>query len=97
MVGTMLLRPYLMKQTESWIVYILELSNGKYYTGITNDLEERLKQHSAGKGSKIVKSFLPFKLIYTEKTINRSTASKREIEIKKLSRKEKERLVKCNQ
>jgi len=77
-----------------WVVYILELSNGNYYTGITNNLEKRLKRHINGKGSKIVRSYLPFKLIYTEKAKNRSEASKRESTIKRLSRKEKENLIK---
>jgi putative endonuclease len=76
-----------------WFVYILQLSNGNYYTGITNDIEKRMKAHNKGLGSKYVRSNLPFKLVYLEKAENRSIASKREIEIKKLSRKDKVLLV----
>jgi len=77
-----------------WCVYILELANGNYYTGITNDLEKRLITHAAGKGSKCVKANLPFNLIYSEPAENRSEASKREVQIKKLTRREKEKLIK---
>lgn len=77
-----------------WIVYILELSNNTLYTGITNDLKARLKKHATGKGSKYVRSHLPFKVVYTECAKNRSEASKREIQIKKLSRKDKIKLIK---
>ena len=69
-----------------WYVYILELSNGSLYTGITNDVHKRMKTHSEGKGSKCVRSFLPFILVYLEKVKNRSIASKREIEIKNLKK-----------
>jgi len=76
-----------------WIVYILEMSNGKYYTGITNDIEKRLAQHRAGKGSKIVRAFLPIKALYIELARNRSEASKREAQIKKMSHAAKKKLV----
>jgi predicted GIY-YIG superfamily endonuclease len=76
-----------------WLVYILELADGSYYTGITNNLEKRLKIHASGKGSKYVKARLPIKsVIYTEEVENRSIASKREIEIKKLSHEQKGKL-----
>lgn len=79
---------------EVWCVYILELSNGAYYTGITNNIEQRLEKHKTGKGSKYVRSFLPLKLAYIEQCESKSAALKREIYIKKLSRKKKELLVK---
>jgi len=75
--------------SKDWVVYIIELSNGAYYTGITNDLTARLKKHSCGKGSKYVRSFLPLKLVYTEKHDDRSSASKREYKIKKLCKADK--------
>ena len=77
-----------------WLVYILELSNGSYYTGITNDLDRRIKKHKSGKGSKYVRSHLPFSVVYRESALNRSVASKREFKIKKLTRKQKEQLIK---
>ncbi len=77
-----------------WQLYILRLRDNSLYTGITKDLKRRLKQHEEGKGSKYVKSRLPLTLMHTEKYENRSSASKREYEIKQLSKWEKERLVK---
>jgi len=77
-----------------WIVYILELSDGSYYTGITNDMERRLEAHRSGKGSVYVKSRLPIRAVaYMEYVPNRSVASKREREIKSLRRDAKIRLV----
>ena len=66
--------------------YILECSDGTYYTGWTNDLEKRVKMHNAGKGAKYTKPRRPVVLAYYE-------AMRREWEIKQLSRKEKEQLV----
>jgi len=72
-----------------FFVYILECSDKSLYTGITNDIEKRLLKHSIGKGSKYVRSRLPFKLVHKEIYDTKSEAMKREIEIKKLSKKEK--------
>lgn len=79
---------------KQWVVYILKLSNGAYYTGITNDLNNRIKVHRKGKGSKYVRAYLPFSVVYTEAADNRSVASKREATIKKLSRLKKKQLIK---
>jgi putative endonuclease len=76
-----------------WIVYILKLSNGAYYTGITNNLDRRLNAHNSGKGSKCVKAKLPAVLVYTEHVLTKSLALKREAKIKKLSHKQKAELV----
>jgi putative endonuclease len=67
-----------------YILYILECSDGSLYTGITNSLENRLETHKAGKGSKYVRSRLPFVLRYTEVFGSRSEALKREIEVKRM-------------
>ncbi|MFA5023345.1 MAG: GIY-YIG nuclease family protein [Patescibacteria group bacterium] len=88
-------KPYSMSDS-LWVVYILQLSNGIYYTGITNNLARRLKMHASGHGSKLVRALRPFILVYTERAENRSSASKREIEIKRLSRREKIKLVRNN-
>lgn len=69
-----------------WVVYILECADKSLYTGITNNLENRIKAHESGKGAKYTKGRGPFKLMYSEECTTRSTASKREIEIKKLNR-----------
>ena len=77
----------------AWCVYILKCGDDSYYTGITNDLEKRVNDHECGKGAKYTRGRGPFKIIYKEDLDNRSEASKREIEIKKLSRPDKEKLI----
>lgn len=77
-----------------YYVYILECSDGTYYTGYTSDLNRRIKEHNDGKGSKYTRGRLPVKLIYKEEFSTRSRAMKREIEIKQLTRADKEILIK---
>lgn len=72
-----------------WHVYILECSDSSFYTGITNDLDRRIEGHNAGTGAKCTRARLPVKLVYKERKRNRSYASKRESQIKALSRDEK--------
>lgn len=75
-------------------VYIVECADGTLYTGITNALERRIEEHnSSGKGAKYTRSRRPVKLIYQEKHADRSAASKREYEIKKMSREKKKELL----
>jgi len=81
----------------NWLVYMLECSDNSIYTGITNNLENRLKKHQSGDGAKYLRGRLPIKLIYKELFINRSEATKREISIKKMSKKEKKILIDLNQ
>jgi putative endonuclease len=64
-----------------YTLYILLCSDNTLYTGITNNLPQRLKVHESGKGSKYVRARLPFRLIYQEKKKDRSAALKRELEI----------------
>ncbi len=73
----------------AWYIYILKCKDASLYTGITTDIERRVKEHNAGKGSKIVRAKLPAKLVYSEKAKDRSQASKREYEIKQMSREDK--------
>jgi putative endonuclease len=80
-----------------WLVYMLECSDNSIYTGITNNLENRLKKHQSGDGAKYLRGRLPIKIIYKELFINRSEATKREISIKKMSKKEKKILIDLNQ
>ena len=77
-----------------YYLYILECNDKSLYTGITNDLKKRLATHLNGKGSKYVRSRLPFELKYTEEFETKSEALKREISIKRLSKIEKIDLVK---
>lgn len=77
-----------------WHVYIVKCKDESLYTGISNNVDNRIKKHNLGKGSKsIVKSKRPVELVYLETFKNRSEASIRESEIKKLSRKDKKKLV----
>jgi len=76
-----------------WYVYILRLSDGSLYTGITKDVERRIEQHEEGNGSKYVRSRLPCELVYVEEIKNRSEALKREAEIKKWDKEKKEGLI----
>lgn len=79
----------------SYFVYILECNDGSLYTGITKDIEKRVNEHnSSQKGAKYTKARRPVKLVYSESSESRSSASKREYEIKKLSRKNKLLLIK---
>ena len=70
-------------------VYVLRCKDGSLYTGYTNDLKRRLKEHSDGKASKYTRSRLPVKLIAKWPFTTKSEAMKYEIKFKSLSRKEK--------
>lgn len=72
-----------------WCVYVLNCRNGSLYTGITNDLSQRLKQHERGKGSKYVRSRRPFKLVKTISCKDAGEARRLEYDLKRLTRKEK--------
>ena len=74
-------------------VYILECADGRYYTGSTRNLEERLDQHHSGKGSVYTKTRLPIKLIYVEEFENVGDAFYREKQIQGWNRKKKEALI----
>ncbi len=76
-----------------WYIYILECSDGTLYTGITTDLDKRLKTHNNGKGAKYTKTRLPVLLKVSFEAEDRSSASKEEYRIKQLTRKEKLKLI----
>jgi putative endonuclease len=75
-----------------YTLYIIKCADGSLYTGIATNLERRLEIHRHGTGSKYVRARLPFSLVYTEKCKNRSKATKREMEIKKMTRSQKLKL-----
>lgn len=73
-----------------YFLYILECSDQTLYTGITTNLDRRLKEHNNSKsGAKYTKLRRPVKLVYAEEFVNRSEASKEEAKIKKLSHQQK--------
>ena len=77
-----------------WHAYILKCCDDSYYVGITEDLKSRLTDHNRGKGSLYTKVRRPVRLIYFEELEGKNEVERREIELKKLSRKNKERLIK---
>ena len=79
---------------KNWKVYIVECSDGTYYTGITTNVRRRILEHNYGlKSAKYTRSRRPVRLIYEETATNRSRASKREHQIKKLKRSDKTLLI----
>ena len=80
--------------TATWSLYIIEASDRSFYTGITTDVERRFEEHlQCRKGAKYFNGRKPLGVVYREDGHNRSSAGKREAEIKKLSRSEKELLI----
>jgi putative endonuclease len=83
-----------MEEEKEWWVYIVACSDESLYTGITTDRERRIAEHKGSKkGAKYTRNRRPVDLVYSEMHPDRSTASKREYEIKKLSRAEKLKLI----
>lgn len=79
----------------SWVVYMVRCADDSLYTGITNNVEQRITQHNLKKGAKYTRCRTPVELVYQEPQQNRSDASKREYAIKQLTRKQK--LLLCQQ
>lgn len=79
----------------TWFVYMLRCSDGSLYTGVTTDVERRLREHKEGKtGAKYTRGRIPLHIEYRETHKNRSDAQVREAAIKKLGKREKETLAK---
>lgn len=72
-----------------YFVYIIQCRDRSLYTGITTDVERRFAEHREGKGARYTRARGAVKVVYTEKCKNRSVASKREAEIKRMTRMEK--------
>jgi putative endonuclease len=77
----------------NWIVYIILCSDESFYTGITTDLERRFEQHATGHGAKYFRGRQPTQVVYRESGHSRSSASRREAEIKALNRAKKSILI----
>ena len=75
--------------------YLLECADGTYYTGWTTDPVRRLRQHNAGTASRYTRGRRPVRMVYLEPQTDRSAALKREAEIRKLPRRQKELLAKA--
>ena len=76
----------------NWFCYLLRCADDTLYCGITNDLEKRLAAHNAGTASKYTRTRVPVKLVFAEPCTDRSAASKREMEIKRMTRSNKLKL-----
>ncbi len=78
-----------------WFVYIVRCSDNSLYTGITTDFVRRIEEHNTqiNKDTRYTRSRRPVKLVYLENTTCRSEASKREYQIKQLTRADKLKLI----
>ena len=81
------------KKENGWWLYIVECADASLYTGITNNLEQRLEKHNAGTASRYTRARTPVRLVYREAHPDRSSASRRENEVKQLTRDEKLALI----
>jgi putative endonuclease len=78
----------------NWSIYIIEASDGSLYTGVTTDIERRFGEHRQGRrGARFFNGRQPLRVVYREHGHSRSSACRREAEIKKLSRGEKQQLI----
>ena len=77
-----------------YYVYIIECKDGSLYTGITTDVERRFQEHKNGTGGHYTKAKQAVKVVYSQKYPDRSSALKREAEIKSWSRRKKLELIK---
>ena len=77
-----------------WYVYILRCADNTLYTGITTDPERRLKQHNDGIGAKYTRYRGPVTMVYIEEACDRSSALRREWQIKQLTKDKKLKLIK---
>ena len=72
-----------------WFVYILICSDGSYYTGITNNLINRLDKHNSGKGAKYTRGRLPVEILEYIVVKSKSEALKIEYKVKQKNKKDK--------
>lgn len=80
-------------QSMQWQVYILLCSDASLYTGISTDVKRRVAQHAAGTGAKYFRGRSPCQIVYLESGHTRSSASRREMTIKKMCLTEKRSLI----
>jgi putative endonuclease len=76
-----------------WVCYLLECADGTLYAGIARSLARRLRLHERGRASRYTRGRRPVRLVYAEPQPDRPAASRREAQLKRLSRSEKLRLA----
>jgi len=81
------------EQAAVWHLYILECGDGTIYTGVTNDVDRRVRQHQEGKGARYTRTHGPVVLVHMEECGSRSQALSRECAVKSLPRRRKEELI----
>lgn len=79
---------------QDWFFYIVRCNDNSLYSGITNDLAQRIEKHNSGKGAKFTSMRKPVKLVFSEKYDNMSLARRREEQVKGWSKIEKEDMIK---
>jgi putative endonuclease len=84
-----------MKRLGNFYVYIVKCCKGTYYTGCTNNIQNRIKLHNSGHGAKYLRGKLPVKLVYAKHYRYYKNAIHAEIDIKKLTRTQKEELIRA--
>ena len=95
MLKLMAQKPSVNSKIDKWFLYILQCQDQTFYTGITKDLQRRLKMHNQGKASKYTRVRRPVTMIYMEKCAGRTAAMVRECQVKAMPRIRKERLIKA--
>ncbi|MDX8391825.1 MAG: GIY-YIG nuclease family protein [Mariprofundaceae bacterium] len=78
---------------KNWFLYLIRCRDNALYTGITTDVKRRFSEHQSGKGAKYLRGKHPLKLVYQQAAGSHANALKIEIAIKKLSKKDKERMI----
>lgn len=78
-----------LNKSKGWCLYALKCRGSYIYTGVTNDLEKRMETHAKGRGSKYVRSHLPFELMKTIPCKNKTEALKLEYKLKRMKRDQK--------
>jgi putative endonuclease len=77
----------------AYFCYILECSDGTFYTGWSTDPERRERQHNAGRGARYTRDRRPVRLVYVEEQPDKPSALRRELRIKRLPREKKLKLI----
>ena len=77
----------------AFFVYLVECRNKTYYCGYTSNIKKRLLLHNQGLGAKYTQGRAPVKLVFLEQKKSKGAALKREAEIKRMNRKQKEKLI----
>ena len=80
------------ENSKKYFVYLILTVNNKLYCGYTDDVQKRFEAHKSGKGAKFTRANKPLKIVYTKEFATKQEAQKEEYRIKRLKRKEKEKL-----